>query len=665
MSGESVAPRTWGTAMTRERALDMRDPLVCAFAPVAGGKTSFLVEKAASLVTCGETAPRLLVAVNTAEQVRAFCDRLAAVGVDYAGVHVDVPYRVLADALGALGQCPRVLTRAEFNIVIEDLKHAGIAPGDIKAMLQEMRCSLARACPMERDGLDGRVAHAYQALRDRLFDMGATLREELPVCVLDAGAASDIPQYDYVLVDDAQNLSVATLRALAGMGSRQALIVGNPLQALPGFDPGFELAAFCAFAQAESANCVRLEPVGNGAPAIAAFGQALCDRGFEDSPFWVAPAQTDEVSRTAVLHIKWREPKNEIEGICRIVGNLLDADPDLLPRNVCIAVPNRMWANAFEAELGRRRLAYQTLLDDDPVAGDPRSTERLGTLGAYALLGLAANIDDACAWRFWFALGREDFGCGLWQAFRAYCTSHDQSCGGAARALADYAGGSATAPADLANPAEQADKVDSANLREAAASIAEAFDRLRLMEGKRGFTLRNHLCRVYPSAQVSRVFEYFDGVEGAQELFEALQGLSFCPSFADRPSQVCIASYRAASTLSPLHLFVPGMAEGMVGQGLHRATDQPDAQERANAAQRRALGCAAACARESLTTSSFQRSDIELARRDKLPARFTRKYQGREMAVFTKSPFFDDVGDAMSGSVSGEQFFIDEQERRK
>lgn len=642
MAGRDGAGRARGAASDRESVLALPDPLVCAFAPAAGGKTAFLVQKAARLIGEGADAPRVLVAVNTAEQARAFGKRLAEAGADPTGARIDVPHRILVDECAARGPAPRLLTRAELNIVIEDLKYEGAAPADIKAMLQAMRRALARGERVEGAAMGGGALVAWRALRERLRDMGATLREELPARVLEAQAAPAARPYDYVLVDDAQNLSVATLRALASLAGRQTVAAGNPLQALPGFDPGFASDALAFFSDACGARCVRLEPVRPAAPAIASFAQALCGAGFEDSAFWQEPGEVDPALRASVMHVKWREPKDEAAGICRIVANLLDADPDLLPRDVCIAVPDRASAAALEGELERRRLAFQTLLDDDPVAGDPRSRERQGTLGAYGLLGLAADLDDACAWRFWLALGRDDLGCGLWRAFRSYCGDRGLGC----RAAALELGGCG-------------EEAASADLGEVRGRVAEALSALRLVEGRRGFTLKNHLCRVYRSPQVARVLEFFDGVEEAPDLFRALQGFSFAPSFADRPSQVRIGSYRAVSTLSPRHVFAPGLVEGVVGEGGQRV------QSPSVDVQRRGLGCAAAGARESFTASSFQRADLGPARHDRLPVRRTRWYQGREVAVFSPSPFLEDAGDFMPGSVSGEQYFIDERERSR
>ena len=630
-----------------EGALAMDDPVVCAFAPVSGGKTAFLVEKARRLLGRGADAHRLLVVVNTAEQARTFLERLAATGADSAGVTVDVAHRVFVGVLTSAAQAPRILTRAELNIVIEDLKHAGVAPAHIKGMLQAMRRGLARGVCSQDWGMSRPQLDAYELLREQLAGLGATLREELSARVLALQLPEQARPYDYVLVDDAQNCSLATLKALASLACCQTVAAGNPLQALSGADPGFGPDALRVFAASTGTASASLAPVPLKPSAILSFARALCGLGFEDSPYYIAPADVDEVARTAVLHVKWREPKDEVEGICRIIKNLLDADPDLLPRDVCVAVPSRAMAAAFETELDRRRIAYQTMLDDDPVAGDPRSRERQGTLGVYGLLGLAADRDDACAWRFWLALGRSDFGCGLWQAFCEVRRSLGLSCGETALAIAGEAD----------NLGERGETV--ACLPDLRACVARALESLRQLEGKRGFTLRNHLCRRYPSPQVARVFEQFDGVEEAGELFRAFQELSCAPSFADRPSQIRIGSYWAVSTVAARHVFLPGLVEGIMPSTAPAADEA--AQARHRNAQRRALGCAAASAGESLTVSSFQRASVAQAQRDKLPVRRTRRYQGREAAVFKQSSFLEDAGDSMPGSVSGEQYFIDEQ----
>lgn len=658
--------------LNSEQICGLDDRLVCVFAPIAAGKTQLLVEKVAALAAAGADLTRVLVAVNTAEQARALRTALhealrdtprgtSAAEQSGSAPHIEVPLKALLDELAAQGPtqgpAPRLLTRSEFNIALEDLKFAGHEPRAIRAMLDALLGDLAQgADPCQNDGLSEDARAAYQGLRSILGAWGATMREEVPALVLRAQAAEkreqprtrpfDARPFDYVLIDDAQNLSPATLAALAGLAARQTLAVGNPLQAIPGFDAGFSPHAFEEFAVQRAATVVELEPLPTPAaapataPAAASLAQALCAFGHEGETFCRPPVDVSERGREALLHIKWREPADEVAGVCRIVANLLAADPDLLPRDVAIAVPNRMWAREFEAELARRRIPFQTLLDDDPIAGDPRSRERLGTLEVYATLALAANIDDLAAWRLWLALGRRDLGCPLWSALLSHCAASGLSVRQAIEALAashnePFAGAAAVR-----------------------ARATEAFAALKAVEGKRGFTLRNHLCQTSRAPRLATTFEFFSGTEDAPGLFAALQAFSFMPSFADRPSQVCLGSYRAVSTCAPKHVLVPGLVEGIMPPVAPGASDQ--ASLRLRNLWRRALGCAVGGARESLTLCSFQRADIALAQAYDLPVRRTRRFQGREVALFVRSSFIEDAGEAAPGSLSGEQYFIDE-----
>lgn len=623
-----------------EAACGLDDRLLCAFAPLGAGKTEFLADKVVALVDAGADLSRVLVVVNSAEQERRFRERLGARGVDGAALHVGTPLQALLDELARTGAVLRLLTRAEFNVVLEDLKFAGFEPAVIKAMLRELRRDLAMGATGPLCAGGSAMRDVYQELRAILDALGATMHEEVPCIVLKGhGAPSCGCPFDYVLVDDAQNLSVATLKALTGLSRRQAVVAADPLQAIPGFDVGFSTDSFGTFANEAGAALIELEGRPVLVPAAVSLAQTLRGYGHEGQEWFRPVADVAEWQREALLYIKWREPSDEIAGVCRIVSNLLAADSDLLPRDIAIAVPNRAWAREVACELTCRHIAFQTLLDDDPVSGDPRSREHLGTLEAYAALALAANQDDPAAWRLWVALGRRDLGCALWAEFACYRRQTGLSMLEALQAVS----------------ASQENLFKGAGeLREC---IVRAFDVLAGLEGRRGFSLRNRLCELCRDPQFAASLEFFDGVEDSARLFAVLQGLSFSPSFADRPSQVSLGTYRAVSTLSPKHLFAPGLVEGVMPP--IGACGADDASTLRRDAWRRALGCAVAGVRESLTLSSFQRMDAAVAQACKLPVRRVRRFQGCEVALFVRSSFIEDAGEAVSGSISGEQYFID------
>lgn len=654
---------TAGLTMGIDEAVLLDAPVVRVFGAVASGKTELLVRKAAELARSGVDPSRILVAVGTDAAARVFRRRLDAAGAPCPGPEIATPLRVFMQVLTATpapasadapcSAAPRLLTRAEFNIVIEDLKHAGAPTRTIGGMLGAAARGLAAGEPPERWDMDDRQREACAKLRGILKALGAATREELPCRLLhrpdakgDEGGGGGAP-FSHVLVDDAQNLGPATLGALARLASIQVVLAGNPAEALPGFDPGFTpgafetLGAFAAFSGLHEIADVTL--AGQGAPGARAFvaaadlANALCDAGRDGwSP--EKPAADGAPASPSVTAIEWREPSDEFKGVARIVADLLSRDSGLLPRDVFVGVPNRTWALAIERELGRRRIDSQVVLDDDAVSGDPRSPERLGTLEAYGALALAARPSDPAAWRFWLALGRGDLACEEWASLQEYANGRGASVRDAVEEIAQSVGrGAADAPATVF---------------EGAGHVAERFRAaealLRSMEGKRGFALRNLLCRRFDDPRLRAAFEFFDGDEDAAALFEAMQALSFSPCFADRPSQVCIGSYRAALALTPRHVLLPGLVDdaGLSGDALGRA-----------------LGCAAGKAASSLVVSRFRYVGADEAAALRLPVRRTRRYRGRNVVPFSRAPLLDEAGETLPGSVSGEQFFALDQVR--
>lgn len=589
----------------------------CLRAPAGAGKTTYIAGRVSEMACGGADTGRVLVVANTGAAACSLKERLTGLGVPAEKACVTTPLTALAQVLDGdtatgHGTClrTRLLVRAEFNVLLEDVKAAGVPTAALRGLLPALSQGLARNLPPEQWGFDDEQRRAYRELRAHLDRLGACLREEMPARVLDRQAAGTAAPFAHVYVDDAQNLSPAALRALARLARGEAVFLGDPSQELPGFDVGFTPGAFAAFA----------EETGTG----------LIDLSQQAEP----PARR-------VTNIRWRDADEEFRGVGRIVAGLLHDDPDLLPRDVYVAAPNQTWARAVAGELTRRHIGVQALVWGDVVAGDPRSRARLGTLEAYAALALAATPDSAASWRLWLALGQRDFACGAWAGLVGWADVRGMDVARAVRELPQN--GEAFLGADLVRSRAQ-----------------EANSLLDEMGGLDGFALRGFLCARYPDPRLAAAFEFLEGNEGPAELFAALQGLSFSPSFADRPSQVCVGPYRAALGLSPRHVLMPGLVDAVV-PGPPSPHTGDDARDRAlNLLERETLALGA-MARESFTVSSFQHVDVARASQLGLPAEHARRYRRHDVVPLRRSPLLDSLGDSLPGPVSGEQVFSAER----
>lgn len=647
-----------------EAALLRTDALTCVHAPVAGGKTAFLVHKAARLLASGVDASHILVAVNTDAAARTFRSRLAASGCTVgSGLVVTTPRQAFVDLLAGddavrtTGRRPRLLTKPEFNLVLEDLKHAGVPAKTLRAALAKAFRALAQhattdpSAPIE----EGSLADVYLCLIGHLKSLDAMLCEELPA-VTTAYLSARCSQgaqapYRHVLVDDAHNLCPATIEALAGLATTSITIATNPAQAISGFDAGYAHGASGNRPLPEqptvdvflTANPRGLSPIAACARALEGVteslekpvrgGGAQSEAGSSSEAGEVGASVMSAQSGPHITHIKWHDPTEEFRGVARLVADLLADDPTLLPCDIFIAVPCRAWVPAIRRELDARHIPTHAIQGTGAVFGDPRSRERLGTLEAYACLALATNPEDPAAWRLWLALGEADGACLAWERFCSFAQATGQSIREAMHILAQKDG---TA-------------FEGSELVAERARTAEAM--LDSLGQKRGFTLRSHLRARCPSPQLTDIFEHAEGDEDASTLFRTFQNLSFAPCSADQPSRVHVGSYQAAQALSPRHVVMPGLVDGLMpAKGRPGAGGDLDA-------QRRLFANVAGKARDSLTICTFRLADPTLAARLGLDVHRVRRYRGEQVVTVTRSRFIDEAGDTLPGSMSGEQFF--------
>lgn len=326
-------------------------------------------------------------------------------------------------------------------------------------------------------------------------------------------------------------------------------------------------------------------------------------------------------------HIKWREPADEVRGVAAMVSGLLSRDSSLLPRDILVVAPGRHLCHEMCQALSARRLGIQRLSRFDAVVGDPRRRERLGTLEAYAALALAAGAADAAAWRLWFALGRADAGRPLWERARRLAA---QGASSVAEVLNNLVGGPALG-------------IDAAT-SELALRVRQGVEVARGLAGKTGFALRSALMRRFPEAGLPELFERVEGDDPAG-LLQGMLDQSFVPCFGPAPGAVRVCTLDALPADGERHrfVFVFGLVDALVG-------DDPPSFDVS------AFVSLLAHADDGAYVSYFQRCEAEEAARLCLPVGRTRLYRGRNVGAYERSRLIDELGDALPGSVSAEQY---------
>lgn len=665
MGGSSIAPIDAGqkrnesdddpSALVLSRALASKADAVKVTGPAGSGKTEFLVRSAARLVEAGVDPARICMVVLTFDAVAAVRSRLLAIAPGAHAVRVTTPFEEALRVLGApaarafTDRRPRVLFEAERTMLLEDLKLVFPDPRTLRGGLTRLlsqRCALK---PRESWDLREGDAELFEALTARLKTLDALLREEVAPCAADF-LASDAggslrKAYDAVLVDDFQNLSAGSQRVCELLCGGHLYVTGDENEAQAGFDPYPSAAGFLSFEERfPEADSFELTDSTGLPPRITAFGAALCrQQGMMLRPGEGRALDNAGAEDESLVAIKWREPTDEFAGVVSIVRSLLDEDRDRDASEVYVAVPNRMWAERIDALLKRYRVKTSVALDGDPVRGDPRTLERAGLIVPYARLALAADSDDAVAWRLWCGLGHRRVRAEEWARLESWAHERSISLVEALSRLGD-------APAEPFEGASQ--------LRErfdAGAQLAES------LRGKRGFSLAKAVVGGY-DAGFSALLEPLSGDEDARTLLARAHRRMAMPFFDPNPHRVRIGTLQRLQGLNPQFVVMTGLVDGLVPAGSHaergpRADDT--VRERALrrlAAQRRMFYSAAGKARVRLILSSVQRAEVELAERYGIDVRRTRIERGRVVAQLARSCFLDEAGDATPSTVSGEQY---------
>ena len=632
--------------MTVDKAVACEAPVLRVCGPVASGKTEFIVRKAAALAASGTDPAKVLCVANTAAAAVRLTQRLAAAGC--RGVRVETPLSVCLDVLacaqGATGRAPRVLSVAEYHMLLEDCKARGADAAALRGMLAKVFAGQAEVLPREAWGLDAAEDLLYDTMQERLAFLGACLREEVPALATrylagEAGAKMR-GSFACVLVDDAQNLGSATLQVCRALAGGIFAACGNANQFQAGFDAGATGAAFQALAA--DATCLQLG-AGVQPASIARFCDALCTAPTMDATV-ITGAQIEVAPASDTFAcIKWREPEDEFRGIAAIIRQAVTAERSFDPGDVFVLVPNRPWASGVLQGIRARNMDAIVALGANPVTGDPRNAARLGTLPAFCRLALAGDATDAPAWRLWMGLGRADCACAAWEGLRRWAQPQNLTVADALAALA----------ARDDNPFEGA-----ADLRKRYAEGLAAAAKLR---SHVGYQLLKDLTEHPGGRELGVALDPIRGDETALELHRRLVEMSLTPFFTPDARRVTIGTSRQIQGLDPKLVVVAGCVDGFMPAVSRAKVEAGDAGALAQVdAERRAFYNAVGKARCRLVLSCIQRADVDLAARLKVDTRRVKNEHGRRVAVFSRSCFVEQAGNAAPGTVSGEQFLADE-----
>lgn len=631
-----------------EDALAVEGRLIKIAGAAGTGKTEFLIQRARTLIEAGVASEKIGVVVASSDAKATFEKRFAAAGKDSPSISVmtilQLGLKVLhtSAAREATGRNPRVLNDAEYKILLEDMKTLGQQPGRLRKMLNYFYYQWSQLEPEEEWLLPREESIVRETLDAYLRVRGGVIREEIsPLCAgfLEGREESEsILGLDYLLVDDFQDYSKASQSICVALGQKGLVITGNENQLVEGFDPYPCAEGFSAFEKNnEGVVCLQLTKNLRIPAAIAEAGNALCRQG---SLLSSQSAQVDEaIDKKAITQIKWGTPEDEFRGLSFAIKVLFEEDPQLNPEDVYVVVPNRAWDRMIRRELDKYGIQSTTVLDGQPLSGDPRSYEKASMLVAYTKLNLVADPDDLVAWRSW--CGFDDHLCysGAWSRLQKWAQEQDIEVLEALKKLNEFSD----------------DPFLEANILKE--RYQKGVEVIEALQAKKGFQLVRAFVDAQGSGGFADLLEPIIGDETAGDFFKRVSGRILEASFDDLVQKIRIGSYKHLQGLNPKIVVMSGSIDGfMPSRNCFDVAILEEERERELTLYRRIFYNAMVKPSERLILSTIQKADLEMAESLKMEVRRVRMVQGKRMAMLSPSVFIDEAGDAIPGAVSGEQY---------
>lgn len=412
--------------------------------PARSGKTEALVRRCVAIAEQGVNPESVLVEVSSAVAAQAFRRRLRTAcssdNAEYAEkvrivTAIDACIEVLDgdDARAATGRSPRLLTAAEYNFFLEDMKTLGQPVRRLRKMLEFFydRWSMLED---EQEWLEpGEESKARAHAASLLEAHDAMLVQEAAyVCARflqdDAGSAAR-GSYEYVLCDDYQNLSRAEQTCMCLLAEKQLIVAGNPNQQVAHRSGRSYARGFVEFdVHRRNVELFELDCV-FGPAGVAAFADALCGCSSMDASLVSRSNRSldstflhgeQEKEAAQVMHVKWDTPEDELNGLTKYIRALVDAAPEGGESGICVVAPNRRWARMLQRMLEKRGFAASCAPASGGIGGDPRKLEKSHALIARTKLALLADEGDVVTWRCWCGFGNHLTNSDAWASLIAY-----------------------------------------------------------------------------------------------------------------------------------------------------------------------------------------------------------------------------------------------------
>ena len=624
------------------------------------GKTQALVARCAKLIEAGEAPASILVAVTNAFAAQAFRKRLRhALPTNKAAfaesVRVCTALDAAVDVLNApaareaTGRVPRILSEAEYNFFLEDLKTTGEQPRKLRSMLSFLERKMAGYEPREEWGAGTAAGNLYNFATRVLKLRGAMLSVEAPMLAAnflksDEGEAAR-GQFSHVLCDDFQNFSHAEQTCLCLLADKQIMVAGNPNEMLSKRGTHAYVEGFIKFEVVRrDVEVFHLEGA-YGNPQVIALADALCSQDGMDSAYVAGTATALEREPEAaalpcgVQSIKWNTPEDELNGLTKYLRHLLSSQEDVRESHTCIVVANRRWALMVEKLLRRRGFNVSCAGAAGTLAGDPRDSSRSRALVAYTKLNLLADPRDMVAWRSWCGFDNALTNSDAWMGLQDFAEAENITLYQALEQVG-HAGFGAKEPF----------------LR--ARTLAEKWragqEFIEKNSNRRGFGLMKAI-GAEGISEFEAVAADMLGDETAARLFEMERAAISDPSWIDDPHVLHVSTPENLCGTEYDNMFVLGCIDGFFPtRNAFEVISTDGERNRVMDAERRNFMSGVAKAKQLLVLSHFSKSELELAERTKMQVVRVKSENGKRMAIVRPSVFLSEAGDAAPTTIGGQ-----------
>ncbi len=632
------------------KSLAIDTPFIKVVGAGGSGKTLGLVQRMYYLASQGVPASEIVLLCST----RAGVDRAQQLLREAFGEeeisdsilsqvttpqHFAIDFLAQPEIRAITGRAPRLLADFEERLLMEDMKVCGLKPKRLREMLKFFYKELSELGDENEDFIcDSEESEVYSALKENLRFLQAMLPQELSnvayKAVRDHAEVAERFKKAFVLVDDFQNLNMASQKFLEEMATRSLVVAGCLNEEVPTLEPYPYPQGFAAFEQTHEAEVVRLTNSIRCPQQVVSMANSLVIEGGLDASE-IASMGTE--AACDVQLVKWTYPNDEFLGIARYIKHRMSSQTQRVhASDIFVAVPNAVWGKALAKVLRANDINADVVTSHHALKGDPRNLEKCLDLQAYTRLNLAANPYDVVAWRSWCGLGDYLTNSNHWFQLEKYAQ---------------------TANIGVLEALERAASLAEEELFPGAAQLLERYRAglsfIARSHDKLGFALLNDCVPVRgeePPQGFMNLVDPVAGGETAAELFERAQ--SRLEARFVETDAVRIGLMEMSCGLSFDTVIFMGAVEGFYPARRTIGVELDDERiEEIRRAERRNWYAAMSKTHHAFIVSTVQKDESNTAATLGMYAHRIRMEDGTSMAILAPTPYIDEMGDETPGFV--------------